>query len=140
VLAIRRVVPADQVAIELLAPTHRFTYRPLRVLEPFGREEAWRLDLSSFAADQHVGVRVGALAGVDAAAQAARTTAREELVFTVLSLATGARSRPWLTGANTLASTTFGRSLTAHGAAGSTGSPSFSRRARGRCRFTSSRS
>jgi hypothetical protein len=55
---------ADELEITLVAPTERFDYRPLAVLEAFCGISRWSLALASFAADQEIDLVHDALEAV----------------------------------------------------------------------------
>jgi hypothetical protein len=64
-LALRSLAP-DFVQMELLAPEHRFWYRPLAVAEPFETGRAHHFELAGLAGEVSATFTPGALAAVDA--------------------------------------------------------------------------
>jgi sulfide:quinone oxidoreductase len=86
-----RALAVDRVDIELVAPEHEFTYRPLSVAEPFRVGEMRRFPLDRLAEAAGARLREGSLASVDADRQIVRTLAGDELEYDFLVLATGAR-------------------------------------------------
>jgi sulfide:quinone oxidoreductase len=100
VLALREVA-GDRVEVELIASEHRFFYRPLSVLEPFGRRPAdhWELaDLTRVAGARYT---PGELAGLDVEAHTAELTSGQRIAYSAVVLATGARPEAALPGALT---------------------------------------
>ena len=100
-LALRERLSADDLGITLVAPTDRFEYRPLAVLEPFSGISRWSLDLSSFADDQDVDVVHDAVAAVAPRARAAVTGSGTELGYDALLLAVGGHTADAVHGALT---------------------------------------
>jgi sulfide:quinone oxidoreductase len=100
-LTIREVVQAEEVVIELVSPAPDFTYPPLAVLEPFGGGAPWRVPLERFARDVDAIWRQDRVTRVDADGHVVGTAGRQQIAYTTLLLATGARQRPWLEGALT---------------------------------------
>jgi len=90
---------ADFVEVELLAPDHRFWYRPLAVAEPFDVGHAHHFELTRLAEEAGATFTHGALATVDADAGVARTTSAMDVSFDVLVIACGATPHPSLEGA-----------------------------------------
>ena len=76
--------------VELLAPEPLFSYRPVAVAEPFGLGAVRHFDLGTLAARAGAGLKLGALAGVDADRRIARTAAGETLPYDALLIACGA--------------------------------------------------
>jgi sulfide:quinone oxidoreductase len=99
-LALRELAE-ERVELEFVSPEPHFWYRPLAVLEPFGRGQIQRLELGRFAADCGARALLGALASVDADAHAARTAAGTAIEYDVLLIATGARPVAAVAGAIT---------------------------------------
>jgi sulfide:quinone oxidoreductase len=95
-----RALASERVEVELLAPEPQFWYRPMSVAEPFGLGEARRFDLGDLAAAAGASFTPGALIGVDAARQRARTT-NETIEYDALVIAAGAQPRPAVAGALT---------------------------------------
>lgn len=98
-LALRSYLGPDHLTVTLLSPNENMHYPPLAVLQPFGGDEPWSLPLATFAADVQVDHHHGVLAAVDLDRQVARTSNAEELAFSALLVATGARPDPALEGA-----------------------------------------
>jgi sulfide:quinone oxidoreductase len=86
-----RALAADRVALELVAPSRQFVYRPMGVLAPFVGSPPRALDLSAFAAEIGAGLRLGSLRAVDPGRRVARTADGHELAYDALVIATGAR-------------------------------------------------
>jgi sulfide:quinone oxidoreductase len=107
-LCLRAFATAEEVAVGLLAPNLRFTYRPLSVLEAFGADRAWSMPLERFAADQEVTLLRDTLVEVLASEHAVATGLGARLPYDRLLVALGARATPHLPGA-----TTFGGSVDA---------------------------
>ena len=80
-------------AVELLAPEPHFWYRPLAVAEPFGLDEATRLELSSIASSVGATFTLGGLVAVDAERRLAWTSAGEDAIATA-SAGRWYRTRP----------------------------------------------
>ncbi len=97
-LALRALLEG-RLAIEIVAPSAEFLFRPLAVGEPFWLSEARRLDLRAIAAEHAAHLHIG---GVDIVQPESRTVVLQdgsELPYDALLLATGARSVTWLDGA-----------------------------------------
>jgi sulfide:quinone oxidoreductase len=86
----------------LLAPNSEFSYRPVRVGEPFGRPEARNYSLARVAADLGLERKVDTLKWVDATKRLVHTEGGLALTYDVLLLALGARTYPSLAHALTL--------------------------------------
>jgi sulfide:quinone oxidoreductase len=99
-LALRRLAE-ERVSIDLVAPEPRFWYRPLAVVEPFGRGRLHGLDLAELADECGALFEVDELAAVDAEAHVATTTSGAELDYDALLVATGARPVAAIPGATT---------------------------------------
>ncbi len=91
----------ERVAIELVAPEGKFSYRPLAVAEPFGLGQVRTFDLPELAAAAGAHFAPGEVVAVDAVAHVARTAAGGELAYDVLLIATGASPRTAVAGALT---------------------------------------
>ena len=89
-LALQALAP-DAVSVELLAPERHFTYRPLAVVEPFGRHAVRRFPLATIAADRGVTLHRDALARVHPDDNLVETQGGVELAYDALVLAVGAR-------------------------------------------------
>ena len=100
-LLMREYVSADEADIELLAPSQRFTYRPLSVLESFGGPRTWSMPLGQFAADQEIDLHHSGLAAVRPSEHVVVTTAGARRFYDLLLVAIGARAVPALPGALT---------------------------------------
>ncbi len=88
-LALRSDLP-ERVPVTLLAPQADFVVRASSVLEPFGRGEARRIPLESFAAEHHADVVADALLEVDATRSLVITRGGRELEYGRLAVALGA--------------------------------------------------
>ncbi len=86
-----RDLAGDRVAIEMLAPSAEFVYRPMAVREPFAYGPAHRYPLADIARDAGVTLRQEGFAWVDAPSRTAHTDAGEALSYDALLLALGAR-------------------------------------------------
>jgi sulfide:quinone oxidoreductase len=107
-LLLRAHVSGREVDIDLLSPQHRFSYRPLSVLEPFGGAPAWSLPLGRFAADEDVLLLRDALDRVDAPEKAIVTSSGDRLPYDALLVAVGAAAVAQLPGAITFAGSSDG--------------------------------
>ena len=93
VLALR-VQAGERVAMTMLAPDEHFVYQALSVGEPFALGHAKRYPLAEAAERIGLDLHAGALASVDPAARAARTSDGAELHYDALLLALGAGREP----------------------------------------------
>ncbi|MGH2892522.1 MAG: FAD-dependent oxidoreductase [Solirubrobacteraceae bacterium] len=84
----------DRVELTVLSPQPEFVYRPMAVVEPFGRGRAAHHQLTRIVADVGAKLVDGALAEVDADARAAITTSGARLSYDALLVAVGAGSEP----------------------------------------------
>ena len=89
-----RALARDRLAIELVAPTDEFVYRPLSVLDPFAGGAVRRYSLPEIAADLGAGFRHDTLAGVRGEERVVVTEGGAELAYDALVVATGARRLP----------------------------------------------
>ena len=89
-LALRRLAE-ERVSIDLVAPEPKFWYRPLAVVEPFGRGIVHGLDLPRLADACSALFVLDELAAVDTETYVARTRSGAELGYDALLVATGAR-------------------------------------------------
>jgi len=99
-LALRHLAE-DRVEIDLIAPTPDFVYRPLAVLEPFGRGEAQHLPLGAIVRDHGAGHAFDAITGVDPDECRVRATSGDRYGYEALVVASGARAVEALPGALT---------------------------------------
>jgi sulfide:quinone oxidoreductase len=100
-LALRSRLSPDDLAITLVAPSARFDYRPLAVLEPFEGVSRWSMALASFAADQGVEFVQDALVAVAPHGRTAATGTGHDLPYDALVVAIGGRSVDAIPGALT---------------------------------------
>jgi sulfide:quinone oxidoreductase len=89
-LALRRLAE-ERVFIDLVAPEPRFWYRPLAVVEPFGRGRLHGLDLAELAGACGALFVVDELAAVDTDARIAATRSGARFGYDALLVATGAK-------------------------------------------------
>jgi sulfide:quinone oxidoreductase len=87
------------IAIELVAPTEEFVYRPLLVAEPFGLAKPRRFSLRDIAAEHGAVLHTGILDAVTDHGAAVGTPDRTIIGYDALLVAVGARPRDWLEGA-----------------------------------------
>ena len=76
--------------VELVAPEHDFTYRPLLVAEPFGHGSVRTFPLQRLAADAGASYRQAIATGLDSEQRLLRTASGDLLPFDQLLLAPGA--------------------------------------------------
>jgi sulfide:quinone oxidoreductase len=100
VLALRELA-GDCVDAELIAPEHRFFYRPLSVLEPFGRRPADHWELADLTRVAGARFTPGELAGLDVEAHTAELGSGRQITYDAAVLACGARPEVALPGALT---------------------------------------
>jgi sulfide:quinone oxidoreductase len=100
-LAVRELA-ADRVAVTVLAPESRFTYRPLSILEAFRPGIQRSFDLRELVEDAGAQLQSGRLAGVDPDRRLALTHNGSRLPYDALVLALGARAEDAVPGATTL--------------------------------------
>lgn len=93
VLALRDLA-GYTISITMLAPEEHFVYQPLSVGDPFALGPAKRYPLAKVAEDFDLVLHHTALAAVDPAAHATRTSDGEELGYDSLLVATGAARQP----------------------------------------------
>ena len=84
----------DRVAVTLVAPEERFSYRPMSVAEPFAKGHVRHYELSAIADEFGARLVRDAVAAVDAKAQTVRTRGGDVLPYDHLVLAVGARAAP----------------------------------------------
>lgn len=100
-LALRSSLGERDLSIDLLCREHRFEFRPQAVLEPFGGEPPWSLELERFAADQDVRLVRDSLAAVEPERHEAITGYSGRLSYDALLVCVGARAVRALPGAIT---------------------------------------
>ncbi len=98
-----RVLAGPAIDLEWLAPGTEFVYRPMAVVEPFGRGEARRIPLARVAEDQSLRLHQGALAEVDPERPYAVADDGRRLACDALVVALGASPVPAVPGAITFA-------------------------------------
>ncbi|MBV8735011.1 MAG: hypothetical protein JO120_09555, partial [Solirubrobacterales bacterium] len=89
-----RDLAGDRVTVTLLAPEPDFVYRPLRVKEPFGFEQAQRYPLSEIARDIGVELVRDRFGWLDSESPVVHTDGGDRLSYDALLLALGARLHP----------------------------------------------
>jgi sulfide:quinone oxidoreductase len=89
-----RALAGDRVELTLADAQSDFTYRPMKVAEPFARGEATRHPMAEIARDVGARLVADSVVAVDDEARIALTSSGEELRFDALLLATGARAEP----------------------------------------------
>jgi sulfide:quinone oxidoreductase len=112
-LALRHHMSAADLAITLMAPTQRFDYLPLSVLEAFDGISRWSLTLATFAADQDLELVHDALVAVAPQARTAATGAGRDLSYDALLVATGGHGADAVHGALTFRGPREGHALRA---------------------------
>ena len=85
-----RALAEDRVEVELVAPGHRFWYRPLAVAEPFGRGESRSFELGKLAAAAGATYSPGTVVGVDAERRVLHTSVGGTIPYDVALVACGA--------------------------------------------------
>ncbi len=98
-------------AIEIVAPSREFVFRPLAVGEPFWLGEARRLDLEAIAREHAAHVRLGAVDIVQPDRATVVLQDGTELPYDALVIAIGARSVTWLGGAVSFAGSRDSRAI-----------------------------
>jgi sulfide:quinone oxidoreductase len=96
-----RSLTGDALAITMLAPGDRLSYRPMAVVEPFVSRPARRYPLDEICRDLGVALRPGALAAVDGEAREAVTGDGERIPYDALVIAVGAPAEAALSRAHT---------------------------------------
>ena len=94
-----RSLAGQNVNIDLIAPGSDFVYRAMAVAAPFGYARSLRVSLGRLWQTHRVRHRRDAVVGVDASQRHALLASGEQIPYTELILAPGARARPWLEGA-----------------------------------------
>ena len=89
-----RDLAGDRVAITLMAPEPRFTYRPMKVAEPFSLGHAREYALADVAADHDAGFVEDSVAEVEPDQQLVRCASGGTVAYDRLVLATGAKAVP----------------------------------------------
>jgi sulfide:quinone oxidoreductase len=89
-----RALAGDRVELTLADAQSDFTYRPMKVAEPFARGSATRHPMADIARDAGARLVADTVVAVDDEARTARTAGGHELRFDALLLATGARAEP----------------------------------------------
>jgi sulfide:quinone oxidoreductase len=89
-----RALAGDRVELTLADAQPDFTYRPMKVAEPFARGRATRHAMADVARDAGARLVADAVVSVDDEARVAHTAKGEALRFDALLLATGARAEP----------------------------------------------
>ncbi len=100
VLALRELA-GELVDVELVAPEHQFFYRPLAVLEPFGRRPRDRWELADLARAAGARFTPGELRSLDVEGHIAELTSGQRLPYSAVVLACGARPTAAVAGALT---------------------------------------
>ena len=100
-IALRRLAE-ERVAIELVAPTPEWSYRPLAVAEPFGLGEATTYDLVRIARDHGAAMQLSGIESVRPEAHALRTWDGRTLDYELLLIAIGAELTTSLAGSVTV--------------------------------------
>jgi sulfide:quinone oxidoreductase len=89
-----RALAGDRVELTLADARADFTYRPMKVAEPFARGHARRHPMAEIARDAGARLVADSVVAVDDDARIARTAGGADLRFDALLLATGARAEP----------------------------------------------
>ncbi len=89
-----RALAGDRVELTLADAQRDFTYRPMKVAEPFARGQAARHAMADVARDVGARLVADSVVSVDDEEQVAHTAGGEELPFDALLLATGAAAEP----------------------------------------------
>ena len=97
-----RGLAEERVAIQLVAPTPEWSYRPLAVAEPFGLGEATTYDLVRIARDHGAAVQLSGIESVRPEAHALRTWDGRTLDYELLLIAIGAELTTSLAGSVTV--------------------------------------
>lgn len=107
-----RALAGERVRMTLLAPSGRFTYQPLAVLEPFVHRAPRQLPLAAIAGDVGAGLVRDAIVAVDCDRRLLYTEGHREVHYDALVIAVGARATGELAGALTVDIAHMYRSLT----------------------------
>ena len=97
-----RQLAEERVAIELVAPTSEWSYRPLAVAEPFGLGEATTYDLVRIARDHGAAIHLSGVESVRPEAHVLRTWDGRTLDYELLLIAIGAELTSSLAGSVTV--------------------------------------
>ena len=97
-----RQLAEERVAIELVAPTSEWSYRPLAVAEPFGLGEATTYDLVRIARDHGAAIHLSGIESVRPEAHVLRTWDGRTLDYELLLIAIGAELTSSLAGSVTV--------------------------------------
>jgi sulfide:quinone oxidoreductase len=89
-----RALAGDRVELTLADASPYFTYRPMKVAEPFARGSATRHEMAGIARDAGARLVADTVVAVDDEQRVARTAGGEEVHYDALLLATGARAEP----------------------------------------------
>ena len=100
-IALRRLAE-ERVAIQLVAPTPEWSYRPLAVAEPFGLGEATIYDLVRIARDHGAAIQLSGIESVRPEAHELRTWDGRTLDYELLLIAIGAELTTSLAGSVTV--------------------------------------
>jgi sulfide:quinone oxidoreductase len=98
-----RELAGERVAIEILSPNTRFTYKPMLVAVPFGSAQATTRELAPILHQAEARHRRGALAQVEPGERLAITDAGERVAYDALLIALGGRPVVAVPGAMTFA-------------------------------------
>lgn len=99
-LALRSLC-GDVASIEIVAPEPEFVYRAMTVAEPFGCSSSVRIPYERLERSHNVHHRPGRLAHVDVEERLVELESGEQLAYTALVVAVGARPEAWLENAVT---------------------------------------
>jgi len=100
VLALRELA-GELVDVELVAPEHQFFYRPLAVLEPFGRRPRDRWELADLTRAAGARFTPGELRALDVEGHVAELRSGQRIPYSAVVLACGARPTAAVAGALT---------------------------------------
>ena len=89
-----RALAGNRIELALADAQRDFTYRPMKVAEPFARGQAARHAMADVARDVGARLVADSVVSVDDEARVAHTAGGEELPFDALLLATGAAAEP----------------------------------------------
>lgn len=106
------VLAGGRVRLTLVSPRADFIYRPVAVLEPFVLVPPRRLALTTVSAEVGARLVTDAVESVDVERRLVLTAGGHELGYDALVIALGARSRPSIRGAVSVAGPALGEHLT----------------------------